>query len=132
VGRKEDRIGNELQGGELSHNPFASLLGGKAPSAPRTSQQPKGSISAAPQPNDPGQKLIVRFEAKGHGGKTVTRITGLGLGEEPLKALARQLKKSMGTGARVADGDVLVQGKLVERLATWLEKNGHGHVIRGN
>ena len=134
MARKREKVDNELQGGSLSHNPFASLLGGKSPGAspqPARPRQQDASASTAKDPV-PSVKVVVRFEAKGHGGKTVTRISGLPGNETDLAQIARSLKKAMGSGARVEDGDVLVQGKLVDRVLAWLKKNGQPHVVRGN
>lgn len=134
VARKREKVDNELQGGSLSHNPFASLLGGKAAGA--SSQATRAPQPTPPVPSakssEPSQKVVVRFEAKGHGGKTVTRISGLPGNDAQLAQIARSLKKAMGSGARVEDGDVLVQGKLVDRVLVWLKKNGEPHVVRGN
>lgn len=150
VARKQDKKTPGLEGGQLSHNPFAALAGKPSQPAEGSIQLPgdggdlgagtpwkkpnkgKRKGSTTPASSGGGGKLTVRFEAKGHGGKTVTRITGLALDEQAKAALARDLKKAMGTGARVEGGDVLVQGKLVERVAQWLTKAGHGQVVRGN
>ena len=157
VGRKQDKQPEGLAGGQLSHNPFAALAGKPSASAEGSinlpgggnscvdghgsqkdrsnkhrSQKQSGKAAARNSAGTTPGKLIVRFEAKGHGGKTVTRISGLEIDSEALKNMARDLKKAMGTGARVEEGDVLVQGKLVERVAEWLTKAGHGKVIRGN
>ena len=74
--------------------------------------------------------LVVRREKKGRGGKTVTRISGLG--DQDLPALARDLKRALGCGATVEEGDVLVQGAQVERAAAWLEQRFGRTVVRGN
>jgi translation initiation factor 1 len=157
VGRKQDKQPEGLEGGQLSHNPFAALAGksqtpaegkitlpgsvsadggtsggsGKTAKRGGSKKQSKGRAGAK-APGSPTGKLTVRFEAKGHGGKTVTRISGLTEDPQGLNELARELKKAMGAGARVEEDDVLVQGKLVERVAEWLTKRGHGQVIRGN
>lgn len=130
MAKKRGRIENEIMGGELTHNPFAAL-GGSEAAADRVrasdSPEPETGPAAGPSPG-----LVARFEAKGHGGKVVTRVSGLRLGDVEFEALARRLRKVMGTGARVEGEDLVLQGKLVERVAGWLEENGHGKVVRGN
>lgn len=86
----------------------------------------------APEPTEEelayGPKVVVRFERKGHGGKTVTRIDGVISGH---RVLVDQLKRQLGTGGRV-DGDAIVlHGRQVERVARWLESQGVKRVVRG-
>ena len=128
MAKKRERIEIENLGGELVNNPFAALGGGTPAGAP----PPAGEANSSPADAAARGKLVVRFEAKGHGGKTVTRVSGLERGSDELESLARELRKAMGTGARVQDGDVLVQGKLVDRVAEWFEARGHSPVVRGN
>jgi len=125
VARKEPRRDNELAGGTLSHNPFGCLPGAG-------SERPPTPAPEVPNPRRGLAKIVVRFEAKGHGGKRVTRISGLDLTPEELEALAHRLKRALGSGARLEHGDVLVQGQLVSRVTQWLQAQGHEHVGRGN
>ena len=75
---------------------------------------------------------VVRRERKQRGGKTVTVVARLGLGDGELKALAREMAKALGCGARVEGEDVVIQGDQVERAAAWLERRGARRVVRGN
>lgn len=67
----------------------------------------------------------VRRESKGRGGKTVTVITGLPLGETGVKALATELKKRCGTGGTVKDGVIEIQGDHRELLLAELASRGY-------
>ena len=67
------------------------------------------------------QKVRVQRTKAGKGGKTVTVITGLELGEAELKALLKQLKAAAGTGGTLKDGLVELQG---DQLAVALEALG--------
>ncbi len=135
----------------LTHNPFAALRPGGAAPAPKPEEpaaspskkdrkQPREQSLKQPSkkpPKDPagggsGPRLVARREKRGRGGKTVTRITGLELGPKELDALARELKRALGCGASVEEGDVLLQGALVERAAVWLEGRLSARVTRGN
>ncbi|MGK0483891.1 MAG: translation initiation factor 1 (eIF-1/SUI1), partial [Planctomycetota bacterium] len=74
--------------------------------------------------------VVVRHERKGHGGKTVTvvdlsRVDTLASGAPD--ALAKELRKALGAGARAGDQEVTVQGDLVERVARHL---GDKHGVR--
>jgi translation initiation factor 1 len=103
---------------------------GLAPSAPAAPEPP-----AAPAPASPTlaacDKVVVRRERKGHGGKTVTRVEGLAPLGAAVDDLAKRLKKALGCGATVEDGAVLVQGDQVDRVAEWLQREGARRVVRG-
>jgi translation initiation factor 1 (eIF-1/SUI1) len=64
---------------------------------------------------------------KGHGGKTVTEVSGVTSGHD---ALVAAIKSAMGVGARCEDAVIVVQGDQVARLAPWLEARG-ARVVRG-
>ena len=49
-----------------------------------------------------------------------------------LAELAREAAKALGTGARVEEGRLVVQGEMSERLKGWLEGRGLGPVTLGN
>ncbi len=135
----------------LTHNPFASLRPGGAAPAPKPEEpaaspskqdreQPREKSSRQPSKKPPkkaagegsGPRLVARREKRGRGGKTVTRIAGLELGPKELDDLARELKRALGCGASVEEGDVVLQGALVERAAVWLEGRLSARVTRGN
>lgn len=73
----------------------------------------------------------IRREVKGHGGKTVTTISGLALPEAGLKTLATELKRQCGTGGTVKDGIILIQGDHRNALVTLLEKKGYKVKLAG-
>ena len=72
-------------------------------------------------------KVVVRRERKGHGGKTVTVVTGVSSGHE---RLAKLLRKQLGTGTRVDDDTLVLQGDQRERAARWFESQGVKKVVR--
>lgn len=67
----------------------------------------------------------VRPEKKGRGGKTVTVISGLPLAGNGLKAFARKLKKRVGGGGVVKDGNIELQGDHVDVMVDVLKKEGY-------
>jgi translation initiation factor 1 len=79
-----------------------------------------------PQREKPAGDGIVRVrrEAKGRGGKTVTVVTGIGLGEADLKALAGELKRKCGTGGTLKEWTIEIQGDHVDLLVAELHKRG--------
>ncbi|MCA9533118.1 MAG: translation initiation factor [Myxococcales bacterium] len=117
------------------HNPFAALDGlrGGLPVATLDSED---AVAPAAGP-DPAHgappklgKLVLQREKKGRGGKTVTRVRGLPVGE--LERWAGELKRALGCGATVEEGEVVLLGDLVGRAADWLETRGATRVVRGN
>ena len=67
----------------------------------------------------------VRRESKGRGGKTVTVIVGVPLGDEAVKILAGELKRRCGTGGTVKDGIIEIQGDHRELLLAELSAKGY-------
>src|SRR5262245_13232597 len=77
-------------------------------------------------------KVTVSRERKGHGGKTATVVTGLGLTAPDLERVAKILRRALGCGAGV-DGDrVVVQGDQVARVQAWLDGHGARRIVVGN
>ncbi|SEL68158.1 translation initiation factor 1 (eIF-1/SUI1) [Colwellia chukchiensis] len=67
----------------------------------------------------------VRRETKGRKGKGVVTISGLGIDNSALKALAKQLKKTCGTGGSVVGEVIEIQGDKREVIKSVLEENGY-------
>ena len=86
----------------------------------------KGPSAAAAS----SSKVVVRMERAGRGGHTATIVEGVAAGERD--ELARALRKGLGAGAVVDGARIVVQGDLVERVATLLEGRGLPRVVRGN
>lgn len=66
----------------------------------------------------------IRRETSGRKGKGVTTVSGIPLPEKELKALAKKLKQSCGTGGALKEGVVEIQGDHREKLKQMLEKEG--------
>jgi translation initiation factor 1 len=86
----------------------------------------RGPVAPATRtvPTD-GSRVRVSREVAGRGGKGVSVITGLPLGDEALGALATQLKKSCGAGGAVKEGRIEIQGDHRDRLVAELVKLGY-------
>jgi translation initiation factor 1 (eIF-1/SUI1) len=103
-----------------------SLPRGPEPAAPQTTPASKGG------PKLVHERVTVRRERTGRGGKTVTLAEGPGLAGRDLETLARAAAKALGLGARVESGALVLQGDQAERLAAWLATRGFARVERGN
>lgn len=76
-------------------------------------------------PLEKGDGIIrIRRETKGRNGKGVTCIQGFDLNEKELKALAKQLKQTCGTGGSVKGREIEIQGDKRKLIKSHLEKKG--------
>ena len=75
------------------------------------------------------QYLEAHFSNKGRGGKTVTVVKGFQGTEAQQKALAKKLKQYCGVGGSCKDGDIIIQGKVRDKVMEFLQQDGH-HVKR--
>jgi translation initiation factor 1 len=66
----------------------------------------------------------VSRETQGRKGKGVTVITGLGLPQTELDALATELKKRCGSGGSAGNGRIEIQGDHRDRLVEELTRRG--------
>ena len=75
--------------------------------------------------------LRIRRETKGRKGKGVTIVSGFGLPDSELKALAKHLKQKCSTGGTVKEGVIEIQGDHRDTLKAELEKLGHKVKLAG-
>jgi translation initiation factor 1 len=118
--------------GEPIHRPFAGLAALRDQLAGRSKVEVEVEEASPPPPPGLAGKIVVHREKKGHGGKTMTRISGVELPPAKLDELMVEMKRALGCGAIVEDGDVLLQGAQTERAKAFLEKRGARNVVVGN
>jgi translation initiation factor 1 len=109
----------------LSHRPFAALR-------PKGSSEPAATSATPPAATPSDARIVVRREKKGRAGKTITRVAGLCLEATTLEKLTRDLKRALGCGASIEDGEIVLQGAMCERAAEWLRARTGADVIVGN
>jgi translation initiation factor 1 len=107
-------------------NPFEALRDKLGPLPPGP------ELAAAKPAKSYAGRVTVRRERAGRGGKSVTLAEGPGLSGHPLDKLASELARSLGTGARVENNALVVQGDQPERVAEWLTARGFVSVARAN
>lgn len=71
------------------------------------------------------QRVTVKLDRKGRGGKSVTVIEGLQMPEKKMETLLKQLKARLGTGGTVRDTALEIQGDHRDALMAALEKMGY-------
>lgn len=74
------------------------------------------------------QRLRLRIEKNGRGGKTVSIVSGFVGVESDLKELAKMLKVKCGVGGSVKDGEIVIQGDFKDRLIQMLKSDGYTDV----
>jgi translation initiation factor 1 len=89
----------------------------------RREKPPEKSIQARVHPVQ--QKVIIRLERKGRGGKSVTVIEGMQMPHKEREALLKILKVKLGTGGTVKETSLEIQGNHCEWLMEELEKKGY-------
>ena len=90
---------------------------------PRKKKPPKKVIQTNADP--PHQKVIIRLDRKGRGGKSVTIIEGLQMSQGKKTSFLKQLKGKLGTGGTVRDALLEIQGDHCTAIMTELEKMGY-------
>jgi translation initiation factor 1 len=71
------------------------------------------------------QKVYLRLDRKGRGGKSVTLIEGLQMSSKDKEALLKQLKACLGTGGAMTDTVLEIQGDHRDAIMTFLERLGY-------
>lgn len=111
---------------------LGELMGHPAPSPePAEKPEPGPSPVIPAAPPTAFSRVVLQRTRAGRGGKWVTRVL---LTPEPaaarLEALARELRKSLGTGAHTEEGVLVVQGDIADRVEDWFRKRGVPKVVR--
>lgn len=71
------------------------------------------------------QVLRVHIEKKGRKGKPVSIVTGFIGSHDDLADLARALKTKCGVGGTAKDGEIILQGRIQEKVIAVLIKMGY-------
>ncbi len=106
------------------NNPFGAL-GGLRGELPQASLPPEPPAPAGPA------RAVVRFERKGRGGKEVTLVEQLELGEGALASWLKELKQALGCGGALEGSALVLQGDHRPRVKAWLESRGVKRVSVG-
>lgn len=83
------------------------------------------------QVSSAGQRVRVRLDRKGRGGKSVTLIEGLVMSQEGYQTLLKKLKTRLGTGGALKDGRMEIQGDHRDALIAFLEELGYRPKLSG-
>lgn len=119
MGKKPSKVVPVGEPQKLTHNPFAGI----APAKPAESPTRTLPATAARR----GRVVLAR-ETKHRGGKAVVIVRGLvqlpAWDDAAIEQLAKELKRSLGCGGTVEDGEIVVQGDRPAQVAEWLRAQG--------
>ena len=129
---KKKKISIESPDTGLTESPFSFLDSTGLPSAP----PPKPSTSKAVKVNErlgQGERLEIRREKSGRGGKTVTTIQGFPsyLRKTKKSKTLKTLKTSLGTGGSWNNNTMELQGDRRNEVYHWLKGAGFSPVLAG-
>jgi translation initiation factor 1 len=119
---------------EFGSNPFASLDGSGLPEAlPEPKHEIKVSVKVEESKLGNGERLEIRREKTGRGGKTVTTVRGIppGLGKEKKEKLLKRMKNTLGTGGTWSGLDMELQGDRRAEVLEWMKAMGFRPVLAG-
>jgi len=87
-------------------------------------EKPAGKASQTKGPLSQ-QKVYVRLDRKGRGGKSVTLIEGIRMSVKDREALLKQLKASLGTGGALKNDVIEIQGDHCDVIIAMLQGMGY-------
>lgn len=70
------------------------------------------------------QRLKVSLDRKRRKGKTVVLIENFEGKKEDLEDLAKQLKNHCGVGGSAKDGEIIIQGEMLDKIKSFLKEKG--------
>jgi len=134
---RKDRLSQKISTApihEFGSNPFASLDGSGLPEAlPEPKHEIKVSVKEEESKLGNGERLEIRREKTGRGGKTVTTVRGIppGLGKEKKEKLLKRMKNTLGTGGTWSGLDMELQGDRRAEVLEWMKAMGFRPVLAG-
>ena len=77
-------------------------------------------------------RVSLQRQTAGRKGKTVTAVIIPKNSTVDREKLAKEMRKGLGCGSFVEEGNVILQGDICDRAAEWLLKKGVKEVVSGN
>ncbi len=132
---KRKKISTDNVNQDFSDSPFSSLDTNGLPNGPSSNSKllPDKQKPKARERLGQGERLEIRREKSGRGGKTVTTIQGFPsyLGEAKKSKTLKTLKTSLGTGGSWNQNTMELQGDRRSEVYNWLKESGFSPVLAG-
>ena len=134
---RKDRSANKVSTSpivEFGSNPFSSLDGSGLPEAlPEPAHEINVSVKEDESNLGKGERLEIRREKSGMGGKTVTTVRGIpkSLGTEKRAKLLTRMTARLGTGGPWSGDDMELQGDRRAEVLEWMRALGFRPVLAG-
>ncbi len=134
MSRKKERLPTESVT-EFGSNPFGALDAeglDSLPTKPSSDALTRVKVAATEKLGS-GERLEVRREKSGRGGKTVTTVRGFPsrISQDDFKRMLKGLKSRLGTGGGWRDNQMEIQGDQREVVCEWLTALGFRPVLAG-
>ena len=131
--RRKDKISTSADKGDFSVSPFETINLSGLPSAPQPPSSGKIKSNQKKLLFGNGERLEIRREKSGRGGKTVTTINGFPshLGKDKKEKMLKVLKSTLGTGGTWASSTMELQGDRRDDVYYWLKDEGFKPILAG-
>lgn len=120
-------IGALFRGDGKTEGPLPSVPEEKRDKDVKTDPEKKGGSGISSL-----SRVSLQRQTAGRGGKTVTAVIVPRDSNIDRDQLAKEMRKGLGCGSFVEDGNVILQGDICDRARDWLLKKGVKEVISGN
>ena len=128
-GSSKHRVATTAEDGPLGLS-LGELMG-RPPQQPGAADTANEALLAPAAPPPQFSRIVLQRTRAGRGGKWVTRVLPTPAPTEAqLEALARELRRALGTGAHTEEGALVVQGDIADRIEEWFRKRGVPKIVR--
>ena len=103
---------------------IGALLGVPQKEPKAKNAEKKAEPQAAPAAPPKISKVALQRQRAGRGGKTVTLVILPQDYKGDTAALAKELRKGLGCGSTIEDGNIVLQGDIADRAEAWFAKKG--------
>lgn len=133
ITRQKKKIATTSQESGLENSPFSILDVKGLPDVPLSKTTPPRAMAKPKTVLGQGERLEIRREKSGRGGKTVTTVLGFPtyLGEAKKSKMLKTLKTTLGTGGTWNGKVMELQGDRRDEVFQWCKESGFTPVLAG-
>lgn len=133
ITRQKNKIATTSQESGLENSPFSMLDAKGLPDAPLPNTTPPRVKGKPKTALGQGERLEIRREKSGRGGKTVTTVLGFPtyLGDAKKSKMLKTLKTTLGTGGTWNGKVMELQGDRRDEVFQWCKDSGFTPVLAG-